>query len=178
MTVDQLDDEVLKLKKEQFNLRFQRATGQLENTSRVRVIRRDIARIKTIARQKRVGEPAPKRAAEPKQSRRRSVPREEPEVEVEVIDAEAYAPRRRGERQTAQDGGGARGAPLHPSDAEEDRAADEEIPRPRRDQRICASATWCGSRSIKPISKLKRWTVVRGEKKKTANVIAQGAQGK
>jgi large subunit ribosomal protein L29 len=67
MTVDQLDDEVLKLKKEQFNLRFQRATGQLENTSRVRVIRRDIARIKTIARQKRQGQPAPKRAAEPKQ---------------------------------------------------------------------------------------------------------------
>ena len=67
MTVDQLDDEVLKLKKEQFNLRFQRATGQLENTARVRVIRRDIARMKTIAAQKRVGEPAPKRAAEPKQ---------------------------------------------------------------------------------------------------------------
>ena len=44
MTVDQLDDEVLKLKKEQFNLRFQRATGQLENTSRVRQVRRDIAR--------------------------------------------------------------------------------------------------------------------------------------
>ena len=55
MTVDQLDDEVLKLKKEQFNLRFQRATGQLENTSRVRVVRRDIARMKTIARQKRAG---------------------------------------------------------------------------------------------------------------------------
>jgi large subunit ribosomal protein L29 len=67
MTVDQLDDEVLKLKKEQFNLRFQRATGQLENTSRVRVIRRDIARIKTIAQQKRQGQAAPKRAAEPKQ---------------------------------------------------------------------------------------------------------------
>ena len=67
MTVDQLDDEALKLKKEQFNLRFQRATGQLENTSRVRVIRRDIARIKTVARQKRVGQPAPQRAAEPKQ---------------------------------------------------------------------------------------------------------------
>ena len=67
LTVDQLDDEVLKLKKEQFNLRFQRATGQLENTSRVRVIRRDIARIKTIARQKRAGQPAPQRAAEPKQ---------------------------------------------------------------------------------------------------------------
>jgi len=53
MTVDQIDDEVLKLKKEQFNLRFQRATGQLENTSRVREVRRDIARLKTVARQKR-----------------------------------------------------------------------------------------------------------------------------
>jgi large subunit ribosomal protein L29 len=50
---DQLNDEVLKLKKEQFNLRFQRATGQLENTARVRVVRRDIARAKTIAAQKR-----------------------------------------------------------------------------------------------------------------------------
>jgi large subunit ribosomal protein L29 len=67
MTLDQLDDEVLKLKKEQFNLRFQRATGQLENTARVRVIRRDIARMKTIAAQKRVGmpEPAPKAEAAP-----------------------------------------------------------------------------------------------------------------
>lgn len=55
MTVDQLDDEVMKLKKEQFNLRFQRATGQLENTSRVRQVRRDIARLKTVAQQKRVG---------------------------------------------------------------------------------------------------------------------------
>jgi large subunit ribosomal protein L29 len=53
MTLDQLDDELLKLKKEQFNLRFQRATGQLENSSRVRVVRRDIARIKTIAHHKR-----------------------------------------------------------------------------------------------------------------------------
>ena len=53
MTLDQLDDELLKLKKEQFNLRFQRATGQLENSSLVRVVRRDIARIKTIAQQKR-----------------------------------------------------------------------------------------------------------------------------
>jgi large subunit ribosomal protein L29 len=52
MSADQLNDELAKLKKEQFNLRFQRATGQLEKTSRVREIRRDIARIKTIARQK------------------------------------------------------------------------------------------------------------------------------
>ena len=53
MTLDQIDDEVLKLKKEQFNLRFQRATGQLANTSRVREVRRDIARIKTAAQSKR-----------------------------------------------------------------------------------------------------------------------------
>ena len=52
MSEDQLGDEVLKLKKEQFNLRFQRATGQLENTSRVRIVRRDIARAKTFAAQK------------------------------------------------------------------------------------------------------------------------------
>ena len=56
MTVDQLDDEVLKLKKEQFNLRFQRATGQLENTARVREVRRDIARLKTIARRSAAGQ--------------------------------------------------------------------------------------------------------------------------
>ena len=53
MTVDQLDDEALKLKREQFNLRFQRATNQLENTARVRAVRRDIARLKTVAAQKR-----------------------------------------------------------------------------------------------------------------------------
>jgi large subunit ribosomal protein L29 len=55
MSIDQIDDEVLKLKKEQFNLRFQRATGQLENTARVREVRRDVARLKTIARNKRAG---------------------------------------------------------------------------------------------------------------------------
>jgi len=49
MSPDQLDDELIKLKKEQFNLRFQRATNQLANTSRVREVRRDIARIKTAA---------------------------------------------------------------------------------------------------------------------------------
>lgn len=53
MTLDQLDDELVKLKKEQFNLRFQAASGQLENTARVRVVRRDIARVMSIARQKR-----------------------------------------------------------------------------------------------------------------------------
>lgn len=47
-TTDQLQEELSGLKKEQFNLRFQRATGQLENTARVRVVRRTIARIRTI----------------------------------------------------------------------------------------------------------------------------------
>ena len=53
MSPDQMDDAVLNLKKERFNLRFQRATGQLENTSRLREARRDIARIKTVAAQVR-----------------------------------------------------------------------------------------------------------------------------
>ena len=77
LSADQIDTKVLELKKEQFNLRFQRATGQLANTARVREVRRDIARLKTILRQKRVGDvpttataPAatakPKRAAKPK----------------------------------------------------------------------------------------------------------------
>ncbi|MCK1391373.1 MULTISPECIES: 50S ribosomal protein L29 [unclassified Bradyrhizobium] len=53
LSPDQQDDAILNLKKERFNLRFQRATGQLENTSRLREARRDIARIKTVAAQKR-----------------------------------------------------------------------------------------------------------------------------
>jgi large subunit ribosomal protein L29 len=60
LTLDQLDEQLGKLKKEQFNLRFQRASGQLENTARVRVVRRTIARIKTIARQKQAGGAAKK----------------------------------------------------------------------------------------------------------------------
>ena len=51
MTKDQVQDEILKLKREQFNLRFQRATGQVENTARIRQIRRDIARLKTVQSQ-------------------------------------------------------------------------------------------------------------------------------
>ncbi len=50
---DELNQQVLDLKKEAFNLRFQRASGQLENTSRVRQVRRDIARIKTVPHQRR-----------------------------------------------------------------------------------------------------------------------------
>jgi large subunit ribosomal protein L29 len=74
LTEDQRTDELIKLKKEQFNLRFQAASGQLENTARVRQIRRDIARIKTIAGQGASAgspvaakpKPAPKPKAKPK----------------------------------------------------------------------------------------------------------------
>lgn len=55
LTLDQIDDQLVKLKREAFNLRFQAASGQLDNTARVRQVRRDIARIKTIARQMRAG---------------------------------------------------------------------------------------------------------------------------
>ena len=58
MTLDQLDDQLQKLKKEQFNLRFQAASGQLENTARIRVVRREIARVKTFARSLRGNAPA------------------------------------------------------------------------------------------------------------------------
>lgn len=54
MTVDQLKDKLFQLKKEQFNLRFQKASGQLERTARIGEVRRDIARVKTILREKSV----------------------------------------------------------------------------------------------------------------------------
>jgi large subunit ribosomal protein L29 len=52
LSADQLTDQLLQLKKEQFNLRFQAATGQMEKTHRVQEVRRDIARIKTVMRAK------------------------------------------------------------------------------------------------------------------------------
>ena len=54
---EELESELMVLKKEQLNLRFQRATGQLENTARVRTVRRDVARIKTVLKQ-RAGRPS------------------------------------------------------------------------------------------------------------------------
>ena len=51
-SADQLKEDLVKLKKEQFNLRFQAATGQLEKTSRVTEVHRDIARVKTLMREK------------------------------------------------------------------------------------------------------------------------------
>jgi large subunit ribosomal protein L29 len=64
---DQLVDELAKLKKEQFNLRFQRASGQLENTARIRVVRHDIARVMTVLQQRGGnGQAALAAAGEPK----------------------------------------------------------------------------------------------------------------
>jgi len=101
MTLDQLDDEVLKLKKEQFNLRFQRATGQLENTARVRVIRRDIARMKTIAAQKRAGsmpDIAPQPKAEPKAKVAKA---EKPKTEPKSKKPQSAKSRKAGAKKTA-----------------------------------------------------------------------------
>jgi large subunit ribosomal protein L29 len=63
---DQLKESLVNLRKEAFNLRFQRASGQLENTARVRAVRRDIARVKTLLTQRKLGPaaPAPKGKAE------------------------------------------------------------------------------------------------------------------
>ena len=68
MTGDQQREEIDRLKKEQFNLRFQRASGQLENTSRVRQVRRDIARLTTIASQP-AKQPAKAKAAPKKKTK-------------------------------------------------------------------------------------------------------------
>ena len=91
-TPDQLGDELIKLKKEQFNLRFQAASGQLENTARVRQIRRDVARIKTIARQapqaegavkiKAAPEPKAKPAAAKPKAKAKAKPATEPKTKT------------------------------------------------------------------------------------------------
>ena len=73
-TADELVDQLKSLKREQFNLRFQRASGQLENTARVRQVRRDIARIKTTLGARSAGiesapaKPAPKKRASAKRA--------------------------------------------------------------------------------------------------------------
>ena len=107
MTEDQLGDEALKLKKEQFNLRFQRASGQLQNTARVRVVRRDIARVKTVAAQKRAAA----------------------KTRTQDRNAEENIAGRRRQRQAGKDAGREGRAPLHPSVAEEDGAPLEELSR-------------------------------------------------
>lgn len=61
-TPDQLRDELVALKKEAFNLRFQKATGQIENSARIRQVRRDVARVNTVLNQKAAAAAANARA--------------------------------------------------------------------------------------------------------------------
>ena len=141
MTVDQLDDEVLKLKKEQFNLRFQRATGQLENTSRVREVRRDIARIKTVAAQKRAAQQVGRGYEMPKRTLQGVVVSDKQDKTVVV----------RVERRFT-----------HPVMKKTVRQY-QEVLRPRRDQRTTRSATSSGSRSAGrcPGSSAGKWSRAR-----------------
>ncbi len=70
LSADQINDEVLKLKKEQFNLRFQRATGQLEKATRFREIRRTIARLLTVANERALGKEVPAKAPKAPKAKR------------------------------------------------------------------------------------------------------------
>lgn len=76
-SVDQLSDNLAKLKKEQFNLRFQRASGQLENTGRVRVVRRDIARLLTVLGQRGVTAVLPQTKTEQKAAKKKAAAKDD-----------------------------------------------------------------------------------------------------
>ena len=102
-TDDELKSELDQLSKEVFNLRFQKASGQLENTSRVRVIRRDIARMKTIAAQKRAGsmpDIAPQPKAEPK-AKVAKPKAEKPKTEPKSKKPQSAKSRKAGAKKTA-----------------------------------------------------------------------------
>jgi large subunit ribosomal protein L29 len=77
LSADQINDEVLKLKKEEFNLRFQRATGQLEKGTRFREIRRTIARLLTVANERAQGKEVTARAPKAKPAKAAAAPSEE-----------------------------------------------------------------------------------------------------
>ena len=156
MTRDQLDDELLKLKKEQFNLRFQQATGQLEKTARVREVRRDIARIKTDRA---------RRSARPKQRRPK-----------EKSDAEARAAGHRRQRQERQDRRGAGRAPLHaPGLKKTVRRSKKYHAHDEANAFKAGDVVWI--EECRPISKLKRW-VVRAAARSAAGDLkrARGAR--
>ena len=146
MTIDQIDDEVLKLKKEQFNLRFQRASGQLENTARVREVRRDIARLKTVARNKR------------RRPRRRVKRIEMPKRTLQgvvVSDKQAKTLVVRVERRFT-----------HPLFKKTVRRSKKYYAHDENNEFKVGDIVWIEEH--RPISKLKRWAVVRGEKKKAS----------
>ena len=144
MSDDQMDDAVLNLKKERFNLRFQRATGQLENTSRLREARRDIARIKTIAAQ----------AAREEEVRGQIMPKRTLQGVV-VSDKQAKTVVVRVDRRFT-----------HPIYKKTIRRSKNYHAHDENNEFKPGDMVWI--EESKPISKLKRWTVVRGEQKKTA----------
>ena len=144
MTDDQREDAVLNLKKERFNLRFQRATGQLENTSRLQEARRDIARIKTVA--------AP--VARQEEVRGRTMPKRQLQGVV-VSDKQAKTVVVRVDRRFT-----------HPIYKKTIRRSKNYHAHDEKNEFKPGDMVWI--EESKPISKLKRWTVVRGEHKKTA----------
>ena len=147
MTIDQIDDEVLKLKKEQFNLRFQRATGQLENTARVREVRRDIARLKTD-----------RAAGQARRPRRRAERIEMPKrilQGVVVSDKQSKTLVVRVERRFT-----------HPLFKKTVRRSKKYYAHDENNECKVGDIVWIEEH--RPISKLKRWAVVRGEKKKAS----------
>ncbi len=77
-TEDQLKEELLSLSKEQFNFRFQKSTGQLENTGRIRIVRRDIARINTVLTELKKG--AVPAAKAPKKAKAAAAPKKKKEA--------------------------------------------------------------------------------------------------
>jgi len=97
-SVDQLTDELGRLKKEQFNLRFQRASGQLENTARFRVVRHDIARIMTVLNQREKGTAAPaaaKPAKAAKPAAAKAAKAKKPAKPAKTADAKTKKPAKR-----------------------------------------------------------------------------------
>ena len=143
MTPDQLSDELMKLKKEQFNLRFQRATGQLENTGRVRDVRRDIARIKTIAAAEARGRKGEvRRSVMPKRMLQGTVVSDKQDKTVIV----------RVERRFT-----------HPVLKKTVRRSKKYHAHDEKNEFSIGDIVWLEEH--RPISKLKRWTVVRGEKR-------------
>ena len=144
MSDDQREDAVLNLKKERFNLRFQRATGQLENTSRMREARRDIARIKTIAAA----------AARKEEVRGLNMPKRTLQGVV-VSDKQAKTVVVRVDRRFT-----------HPIYKKTIRRSKNYHAHDEKNEFKPGDMVWI--EESKPISKLKRWTVVRGEHRKTA----------
>ncbi len=182
MTLDQIDDEVLKRKKEQFNLRFQRATGQLENTARVREVRRDIARLKTIAQQKRT----PKRLSESDETEPVSSAARRRESGDPVPGPATWIPAWRERAEIARRGSkkmpkrSLQGVVVsdkqnktlvvrverrftHPLFKKTVRRSKKYYAHDENNEFKVGDVVWIEEH--RPISKLKRWAVVRGEKK-------------